>query len=215
MCSRSLYFFVPLDVVVRVSVGPVGLTHLLAVQVRVTIAEDKGDTEPLVLCPGGGLLRHVRKDSTVLGSQDLILVLSNMNVNVGALYLLMEAMLAGLQKASDIDKNAQEEAALAQGLNRTFAEKNAIMADGEETVQAMQAVQIIEMNQNPLIGAGKTVSMKLMVQISHLAAGQHLLRLHLDRYSFTCLARSSTLLCCHVDLTESIFHFQVFPSLCH
>ena len=41
-------------------------------------------------------------------------------------------------------------------------------------------VKSIELNQNPLIGEGKDISMKLIVQIAHLTAGQDLLRLHLD-----------------------------------
>ena len=54
------------------------------------------------------------------------------------------------------------------------------MADGSRSLERKRMVESIELNQNPLIGEGKDLSMKLIVQIAHLTAGQDLLRLHLD-----------------------------------
>jgi len=178
---------------------------------RVTIAQEKQVTKEFLLCPGGGLEMRARKDSSTAGSCDLILVLSNLNVSVGTLYQFMEAMLTGLQKASDQssdeshvlkdDTNGKKEKAQgethwaipqkevslpsSEKIDNRSKELLAFskgMADGSGLARCTQVVQSIENNQNPLFGAGKAESMELMVQTSHLAAGQHLLRLLLDRY---------------------------------
>jgi hypothetical protein len=64
-----------------------------------------------VLRPGGGLEAHVRKDRTQAAAAaseqawDRVLVLSNMDVDVAALELLMEAALAGLKQAAAPSKD--------------------------------------------------------------------------------------------------------------
>jgi hypothetical protein len=58
--------------------------------------------------------------------------------------------------------------------------ENREMPDGSRPPDRKKMVKSIELNQNPLIGEGKDISMKLIVQIAHLTAGQYLLRLHLD-----------------------------------
>jgi Ran GTPase-activating protein (RanGAP) involved in mRNA processing and transport len=66
----------------------------------------------------------------------------------------------------------------AQSIQSLAASKT--LTEGQETIDDRDAVQAIELNQNPLIGVGKGTAMKLIVQLAHLAAGRHLLRLHLD-----------------------------------
>jgi hypothetical protein len=58
--------------------------------------------------------------------------------------------------------------------------ENREMPDGSRSLDGKRMVKSIELNQNPLIGKGKDLSMKLIVQIAHLTAGHCLLRLHLD-----------------------------------
>lgn len=54
------------------------------------------------------------------------------------------------------------------------------LAEGQWTLDEKEAVQAVELNYNPLIGEGKGIAMKLIVQLAHLTAGRYLLRLHLD-----------------------------------
>ena len=129
-----------------------------------------------------------------------------MDVDVVALQLLMEAALAGLKQASapsttkdhkDNSKHASSELeeikddvlntstkltksleAASKTIESLAASK--ATAHGEQLLDSKHAVQSIELNQNPMIGHGKGTSMKLIVQMAHLTAGQYLLRLHLD-----------------------------------
>ena len=52
-------------------------------------------------------------------------------------------------------------------------------SDGQRALDEAEAVQSVELNENPRVGAGKGPAMKLVVQLAHLAAWQYLLRLHL------------------------------------
>ena len=52
-------------------------------------------------------------------------------------------------------------------------------SDGRRVLEEAEAVQSVELNENPRIGTGKGAAMKLVVQLAHMSAGQYLLRLHL------------------------------------
>ena len=88
------------------------------------------------------------------------------------------------------DESSQEEtpsksAKRAQLLAKTIRSVENMYASeahtgGERVLDSKRMAQSIELNQNPLVGAGQALSMKLMVQIAHLAAGPNLLRFDLD-----------------------------------
>lgn len=76
-------------------------------QVRVKFVLSNGAVQngEFILIPQGGLEGHVRRDTTQAASsgaktREQVLVLSNMDVSVAQLQLLMEAALAGLQQAA-------------------------------------------------------------------------------------------------------------------
>jgi len=60
-------------------------------------------------------------------------------------------------------------------LTTRLATDNREMAYGSRPADRKRMVESIELNQDPLIGEGKDLSMKLIVQIAHLTAGQNLL----------------------------------------
>ena len=160
-----------------------------------------------ILRPGGGLEGHVRRETAQAAAsgstRDRVLALSNMDLGVVPLQLLMEAALAGLQDmaksmncqstvGSSEYKKPGMEASLdtpehfsksrenaAESLKRLAASKTVL--DGDWSLDGQAMVHSVEINQNPRIGNGKDRSMKLIVQIAHLTAGQYLLRLHLDK----------------------------------
>jgi hypothetical protein len=94
-------------------------------------------------------------------------------------------------KAKVVIKNASQEEALNESAE--FAEKLLAATQTAKTkltairttldgmsLDRKKMVESIELNQNPSIGKGKGLSMKLIIQIAHLTAGQYLLQLHLD-----------------------------------
>ena len=171
-------------------------------QVRVKILDDTNDAHNFTLRPGGGLEGHVRRDTTqqaASGGKERVLTLANMNVGIYILQLLMEMALSYTPSSStDANSSAVLEEPLPQsnksaGKNSHFSDSllkaskslqklsaSKIVADGEQLQDGKDMVQSIELNQNPLIGHGKGVCMKLIVQIAQLTAGRYLLRLHLD-----------------------------------
>jgi len=182
-------------------------------QVRVKIVGGRPRAINLTLVGGGGLEAYIRKDTQSCDeSRDRMLVLSNMDLSIVSLQLLMEAALAGLQDAmipdalpdatvSDNDASALAESSAnirtglddalntskqlvksletsALSIQRLTASKTII--DGEWSLDLKDVVQSIELNHNPEIGKGRKESMKLIVQLSCLTAGQYLMCLHLD-----------------------------------
>jgi hypothetical protein len=196
--------------------------------VRVKILLTNEDFSEFILSPGGGLEVYCRKDTSQTAAsaansgqgKDRVLVLSNMDLDVAALHLLMEAALAGLKEAAAVPARVSAEISKTEGdnsiptpsvqpkekvginnaspekaLNKSvvFAEKLFAATQTAKTkltairttldgmsLDRKQMVQSIELNQNPSIGKGKGLSMKLIIQIAHLTAGQYLLQLHLD-----------------------------------
>ena len=69
--------------------------------------------------------------------------------------------------------------AAAQSIKKWSASKT--LTEGLPPLDAQSPVKSIELNENPRIGPGKGAAMKLLVQMAHLTAGQHLLRLHLAK----------------------------------
>ena len=206
-------------------------------EVRVKILLANEDFSEFILSPGGGLEVYCRKDTSQTAAsaansgqgKDRVLVLSNMDVDVATLHLLMEAALAGLKEAAAVPARVSAEISKTEGDNSIsthtkgnvsikntsqeeaskqsgeFAEKvlaptkttktEKVLAATKTTKTKLTAirttldgmsldrkkmVESIELNQNPSIGKGKGQSMKLIIQIAHLTAGQYLLRLHLD-----------------------------------
>ena len=167
-----------------------------------------GFQQSFILRPGGGVEAHVRTDSKKAGSaaRDRVLALSNMNVSIDGLHLLMEAALAGLPEAATSDNLADADNAMAPANDTTDTEEaeeasaqlsksletgelswkleslaaSKTNADGERSLYMKDVVQSVELNQNPLVGHGKGRSMKLIVQLAHLAAGRYLMQMHLD-----------------------------------
>jgi hypothetical protein len=178
------------------------------VRVRIVREGRRDAAQYLTLSPGGGLAGHIRKDTAqaAASAADRVLFLASMDVDMAALHLLMEAALAGLreggapttlnlggsEKKDDHTASPEKQGKVpntsaqftellettAQSIQSLAASK--ILTEGQETIVDKDAVQAIELNQNPLIGVGKGTAMKLIVQLAHLAAGRHLLRLHLD-----------------------------------
>jgi hypothetical protein len=133
-----------------------------------------------------------------------------MDVDVAALHLLMEAALAGLKEAAavparvsaEISKTEADDSASAHTKEKKVVKKEEELNQSEKLLAATKTaktkltairttldgisldrqkmVQSIELNQNPSIGKGKGLSMKLIIQIAHLTGAQCLLRLHLD-----------------------------------
>ena len=105
------------------------------VRVKIVLGGKNGDEQAssqFILRPGGGLEGHFRKDTsqkaaasaaTSAPSQDRVLVLSNMDVDVAALHLLMEAALAGLKEVAVPDRPSPE-TAMAEGDKNEAESKN-------------------------------------------------------------------------------------------
>lgn len=178
------------------------------VRVRIVREGRRDAAQYLTLSPGGGLAGHIRKDTAqaAASAADRVLFLASMDVDMAALHLLMEAALAGLREGGapttlnlggsekkDDHTASPEKQGKAPSTSAQFTEllettaqsiqslaASKTLTEGQETIVDKDAVQAIELNQNPLIGVGKGTAMKLIVQLAHLAAGRHLLRLHLD-----------------------------------
>ena len=82
-----------------------------------------------------------------------------------------------VEKLSQSCKFARKLKAAAQWVEGLSASQS--LTEGVRSLDVQSAVQSIELNQNPRIGGGGGAAMTLLVQMAHLAAGQHLLRLHL------------------------------------